>query len=245
MEWWLQQNTGIIQITISMMPVFHWNNENKKIFESSNLLRPYVLCTCFKGQMNSALIWNWNTYACGNIHKKKEKRWRTLLLWNDKLNLQSRCTQKILHPTKVKAGFLRRTNRNYYSKIFFMIIFKFHLGKRGLWISQKLNVKVNPMFFLLRISWHVVNFLFMHEILKYSYTCLFRKFSIHFLCLFQIKYLKLESELWKMCTWLRYTWNFSFWVCLFWCEFVGRSLFKSWIVFWKIIQIYFDIHISP
>ena len=131
-------------------------------------------------------------------------------------------------------------------KYFFMIIFKFQLGKRGLWISQKLNVKVYPMvFFLLRISWHVVNFLFMHEILKYSCTCLFRKFSIHFLCLFQIKYLKLESELWKMCTWLRYTWNFSFWVCLFWCEFVGRSLFKSWIVFWKIFQIYFEIHKSP
>ena len=141
------QNCISCTLTISMMPVFHWNNENKKIFESSNLLRPYVLCTCFKGQMNSALIWNWNTYACGNIHKKKEKRWRTLLLWNDKLNLQSRCTQKILHPTKVKAGFLKRTNRNYYSKIFFMIIFKFQLGKRGLWISQKLNVKVNPMFF--------------------------------------------------------------------------------------------------
>ena len=33
---------------------------------------------------------------------------------------------------KLKQDFLRRTNRNYYSKIFFMIIFKFQLGKRGL-----------------------------------------------------------------------------------------------------------------
>ena len=37
LEWWLQQKIILI---ISMIPVFHWNNENKKIFKSSNLLWP-------------------------------------------------------------------------------------------------------------------------------------------------------------------------------------------------------------
>ena len=38
----VQQNTGIILI-ISMIPVFHWNNEDKKIFDSLNLLGPLNL----------------------------------------------------------------------------------------------------------------------------------------------------------------------------------------------------------
>ena len=37
----IQQKPEIILI-ISMIPVFHWNNENKKIFESLNLLGPIV-----------------------------------------------------------------------------------------------------------------------------------------------------------------------------------------------------------
>ena len=42
LEWWLQQKIGIVLI-VSMIPVFHWNNEDKKIFDSSNLLGPLNL----------------------------------------------------------------------------------------------------------------------------------------------------------------------------------------------------------
>ena len=41
LEWWLQQKTGIVLI-ISTIPVFHWNNHNKKSLELSNLLGSYI-----------------------------------------------------------------------------------------------------------------------------------------------------------------------------------------------------------
>ena len=93
LEWWLQQKIGIVLI-VSMIPVFNWNNHNKKIFESLNLLEPLVpklattlmlwylgICTCRVCLVLTLMVWQKIATTVFRIPFSCKENWKKILLF--------------------------------------------------------------------------------------------------------------------------------------------------------------------